>query len=208
MRYLVASLVVLLILAWAWLVVRRRGRTKPKPLSLVLPAQFIVADIETTGLDPLKHEIIEIAAIRVNRDSGRHDTFTGLIKPKRKISAKIASITGITNDLLQREGEPLEDVVIAFLDFIGDRPLVFYNAPFDISFLVRAAGRVSREINNPVTCALAAARQAWPGLPSYSLVNLCRMANCRTDGAHRALKDCELTMQLYAAAASVLDRAA
>jgi len=208
MPYLVAFLVVLLIVVWAWLVVRRRARSRPKPLSLVLPAQFIVADIETTGLDPLKHEIIEIAAIRVNRDSDRHDTFTGLIKPKRKISAKITSITGITNDLLQREGEPLEDVVIAFLDFIGDRPLVFYNAPFDISFLVLAAGRVSREINNPATCALAAARQAWPGLPSYSLVNLCRMANCRTDGAHRALKDCELTMQLYAAAASVLGRAA
>lgn len=204
MNYLVPFLLVLLILGLAWLVLRRRDRSKPKPLSLVLPAQFIVVDLETTGLDPMKHEIIEIAAIRVNRDSNLHDTFSGLVKPRRKISAKIASITGITNDLLEKEGEPLDDVLRAFLDFIGDRPLVFYNAAFDMSFLARAASRVSREISNPVTCALAEARQAWPGLPSYSLVNLCRMANVRTDGAHRALKDCELTMQLYAAAALVL----
>ena len=208
MEYLPLFVPVLLTLAGAWLLFRRKGRRRPKPRSLVLPAQFIIVDIDTTVLDPLKHEIIEIAAIRVNRDPTLHDTFTGLVKPKRKISAKIASITGITNDLLEQEGEPLEEVVAAFLDFIGDRPLVFYNASFDMSFLIRAAGRVSREINNPVTCALAAARQAWPGLPSYNLGNLCRMANCQTNGAHRALRDCELTMQVYAAAASVLGPAA
>jgi DNA polymerase III epsilon subunit family exonuclease len=165
--YLMA-LAVVLVLAWACVVLRFRSTARAQRLSLlqVLPPEFIIADIETTGLDPLRREIIEIAAIRVNRDFDLHETFTGLVKPKRKISAKISSITGITNDMLAREGERLEDVVVEFLDFVGDRPLVFYNAEFDMAFLARAAHRVSRRIENPVTCALGMARDAWPGLPT------------------------------------------
>jgi DNA polymerase-3 subunit epsilon len=180
MDYLLPSLVVLLVLAWAWHAWQRRSAAKvkrPRPLE-VLPEQFITADIETTGLDPSRHEIIEIAAIRVNRDSEWHQTFTGLVKPKRKVSAKVTSITGITNDMLEREGEALESVMVEFLEFVGSRPLVFYNAEFDMGFLVRAARRVSRRIDNPVASALAMAREAWPDLPSYNLGNLCRTAGC------------------------------
>jgi DNA polymerase III subunit alpha, Gram-positive type len=80
------------------------------------------------------HEIIAIAAIRVNRDFDLHETFRGLVKPKRKISAKISSVTGITNDMQAREGERLEDVMVEFLDFVCDRLLVFYNAAFGMAF--------------------------------------------------------------------------
>lgn len=205
MLFLVAA-VFFLALAWR-LYGARRGRPAGRALERILPAQFIIADIETTGLDPLRHEIIEIAAIRVHRDSEHHDTFQALVRPRRKVSRRITSITGITNEMLEREGEELEAVMREFLAFIGDRRLVFFNAAFDVAFLQAAAVRASCTLDNPVTCALAMAKEAWPGLSSYRLTDLGRMAGVSTDGAHRALKDCQLTMGLYGAAASVLKRA-
>jgi DNA polymerase III epsilon subunit-like protein len=61
-----------------------------------LPERFIVLDLETTGFDHVRNEIIEIAAIRVNRDSTDHETFQALIRPQKRILKLITKITGIT----------------------------------------------------------------------------------------------------------------
>jgi DNA polymerase III epsilon subunit-like protein len=72
----------------------------------VIPPQFVVVDIETTGLDPDKHQILEIAAVKVNRDSNHHTTLRGLVKIEGKVPKKITEITGITTEMLEQEGEP------------------------------------------------------------------------------------------------------
>ena len=74
-----------------------------------LPEQFVVFDLETTGLDAAKHEIIEIAAIRVNRDSTHHDTIQALVKPTKKVPKKIVELTGITLVMLDRDGKAIEE---------------------------------------------------------------------------------------------------
>ena len=104
-----------------------------------LPQRFIVLDLETTGLDPARHEIIEIGAIRVNRDSNIHDTFSALVKPTRRIPKRITQMTGISQDMVDSEGEPLEKAIKAFATFIEDLPLVAFNAEFDMAFLRNAA---------------------------------------------------------------------
>jgi DNA polymerase III epsilon subunit-like protein len=76
--------------------------------------------------------------------------------------------------MLDRDKEPLEKVMSEFLGFIGELRLVFYNAPFDMSFLTRAARQVSRDIRNPVSDALDMARRAFPGMPSYKLSELAK----------------------------------
>jgi len=63
---------------------------------ILLPEEFVVLDLETTGLDPIEDEIIEFGAIRVNIRSDTHDTFQELVKPERRIPRNIAQITGIT----------------------------------------------------------------------------------------------------------------
>ncbi len=171
-----------------------------------LPEQFVVVDIETTGLDPEKHEIIEIGAVKVNRDSKVHTTLTALVKPKGKLPKKITELTGITDEMLARDGEILESAMSDFLDFVGDLRLVYFNAPFDHAFLTKAAETSGRKIENPVSCALDMSRRAWPGLKSYKLASLAGIGGLDTNGNHRALKDCELTVTVYAAAASKLGR--
>ena len=177
--------------------------TKKSDLS-ILPKQFVVVDIETTGLDSEKHEIIEIGAIKVNRDSDVHTTYTALVKPEKRMPQHITVITGITQEMLVQNGENLTDVMHEFLSFVGDLRLVFFNAPFDYAFLSKAAHRNATKIDNPVSCALSMARRAWPGLQSYKLSELAKMGGLDTRGNHRALKDCELTMIVYAAAAEQL----
>lgn len=86
---------------------------KPKQIDH-LPKEFVVFDLETTGLDPLNDEIIEIAAIRVKRGEKDHQTLTALVRPSKQIPKKITQLTGITQDMVERDGEPLQQVLLEF----------------------------------------------------------------------------------------------
>lgn len=180
-----------------------RPRSRRADLS-IFPEYFVVADLETTGLNSENHEIIEIGAIKVNRNSKYHETFCALVKPVKKVPKKITELTGITNEMLERDGRALGQVLPDFLKFVGDARLVFFNAPFDQAFLAKATERTGTRIENPVSCALDMARRAWPGLKSYKLAHLAEAGSLNADGNHRALKDCELTVTVYGAAATKL----
>lgn len=181
-----------------------RSRGKPKVSLDHLPKQFVIFDLETTGLDPEKHEIIEFGAIRVNRDSVNHDIFQTLVKPSRKVPKKITELTGINQAMLDADGEPIESALRDFLDFIGDLHLVSFNADFDMAFLQNAAAKHSIVVRNPVSCALKMSRRAWPGRKSYRLADLAKDGNLSSDGTHRALGDCQRALIVYTAAASKL----
>ena len=184
-----------------------RSRGKPQASLAHLPEQFVVFDLETTGLDPRKHEIIEFGAIRVNRDSINHDTFQSLVKPSRKVPKKITELTGINQAMLDAEGEPIESALREFLSFVGDLHLVSFNADFDMAFLQNTAAKHSISIGNPVSCALKMSRRAWPGRKSYRLADLAKDGNLKSDGTHRALGDCQRALIVYTAAASKLGTA-
>ena len=173
--------------------------------SFALPEEFIVFDLETTGLSPQDCEIIEIGAIKVNRDSGEHITFQALVKPSIPIPSKITHITGITQKMINKDGEDIKTVIPEFLDFIGDLRLVAYNARFDMGFINAAIAKQGLKIKNPHSCALKMARRAWPDLESYKLVDVAERGGLSAKGNHRALKDAELTMTVYAAAAETLE---
>jgi DNA polymerase III epsilon subunit family exonuclease len=172
----------------------------------VLPERFVVFDLETTGLKPEVHEIIEIGAIRVYRDSDNHDTFQALIRPRKKIPKKITEITSITQDMVEKEGNSLEIALPQFLEFVGDLPLVSFNAEFDMAFLITAISKVQlgASVNNRVSCALKMARRAWPGRKSYRLTDLAKDGGLSLDDTHRALGDCKRAMIIYTAAAAKL----
>ena len=170
-----------------------------------LPEQFVVFDLETTGLDAAKHEIIEIAAIRVNRDSTHHDTIQALVKPTKKVPKKIVELTGITQEMLDRDGKAIEESLRDFAVFVGDHRLVSFNAEFDMAFLNAATARCGMmPFKNPVSCALKMARRAWPGRKSYRLADIAKDGNLDSKDTHRALADCQRALTVYGATASSL----
>lgn len=184
---------------------QRVTATAGKPDLSMLPERFVVFDLETTGLRADFHEIIEIGAIRVNRDSDLHDTFSTLIAPTGRVSSKITSLTGLDRKTLLAEGQALASALDEFSAFIGELPLVAFNARFDHKFLNYACDRAGRvQFRNEVTCALALSRKAWPGRSSYRLTDMCLDAGIKIHSEHRALPDCERALHVYVAASQKL----
>lgn len=203
----IVTLVVLALLI-VWLVYKVRQpnlKTPGKPDISMLPERFIVFDLETTGLRADFHEIIEIGAIRVNRDSDLHETFSTLIIPAGRMSSKITSLTGLDRKMITAEGQELAMALEEFSAFVGDLPLVAFNARFDQAFLTEACERVGRaQFRNEMICALVLARKAWPGRSTYRLSAMCSDAGIEIHSEHRALPDCERALRVYVAASQKL----
>lgn len=197
--------VLILVAVTAYFLLRRKtGGVQQIPTDH-LPETFIVLDLETTGLDATRHEIIEIAAIRYRKGSTTHETLQSLVKPTKKVPKKITEITGITQEMIETKGEPLADVLREFMAFAGERRLVTFNAEFDMAFL-HAATTVHGlpKLNNPVSCALTMAKRAWPKRKSFRLKDLASDGEFSGGAAHRALEDARCALIVYAAAVSEL----
>ena len=167
---------------------------------------FVVVDLETTGLDPTRDEIIEIGAIRIRGCSELVETFQTLVKPRRRIPKEITELTGISSQIVKGKGQSLEKALEGFVAFAKRSPLVCFNAAFDMAFLREAAKRHNMVIRSRASCALKMARRAWPGRTSYQLCDLAKDRKLSDEGTHRALGDCKRTVLIYTAAASKLRR--
>ena len=178
------------------------SNVQPAVYRSAVPKQFIVLDLETTGLSPETDEIIEVGAIRTDRETGARTSFQALVKPDQRVPRHITEITGISQAMVDCEGRRLNEVLADFIEFIQDLPLVTFNATFDMGFLHNAAKRHGFAISNPYTCALQMARYAWPELPSHRLVDIAKIRNLPDDDTHRALGDCRRALLIFTAAAS------
>lgn len=197
-------LFILLVAAAFVIYLLKRRRTNAISIAH-LPERFVVFDFETTGLDSSKDEIIEIGAIRVNRDSTNHETFQALVKPNKKVPKKIVELTGITQEMLDCDGDSICEALQGFAAFVGDLRIVSFNAEFDMAFLHAATAKCEMEhFTNPVSCALLMARRAWPGRKSYRLADIARDGHLDSSNTHRALGDCQRALTVYGAAASHL----
>jgi len=104
-----------------------------KQSSLLAEMQFVIVDVETTGLSPIHNRVIEVCAVRV-RAGVVGERFQTLIDPGTSISPDIVRLTGISRTML--DGSPgFADVAPALAQFLGTDPLVAHNAPFDYGFL-------------------------------------------------------------------------
>jgi len=103
--------------------------------------RLVLFDTETTGLAYSRDEIIEFAAVVVERQNGEatvireYDELVTL-SPGGSVPPKIQQLTGITNEDIFHRGIPKEQVCADIADMIrGNTLLLAYNAHFDLSFL-------------------------------------------------------------------------
>jgi DNA polymerase III subunit epsilon len=159
---------------------------------------FVVVDVETTGLKPLQHRVIEFGAVRY--EEGRQsDTLSLLIQPERSIPKYVRSLTGIDETLLV-DSPLFSDVADQILEFIQDATLVGYNVGFDVAFLNAELVRIQRpSLLNHTIDLLPAARALMPGTRARGLTTLAKELGVSPTGAHRALDDALTT-------AAVLER--
>jgi DNA polymerase-3 subunit epsilon len=198
-------LLIVIVAVIAYFFLRRKTAGVQQVPTDHLPESFVVLDLETTGLDASRHEIIEIAAIRYRKGTTTHATFQALVKPSKKIPKKITEITGITQEMLETNGEPLADVLRQFTVFVGEHRIVTFNAEFDMAFLHAATTLHGLpKLSNPVSCALKMARRAWPKRKSFRLRDIASDGEFAQGKDHRALEDARCALIVYAAAVAEL----
>jgi DNA polymerase III epsilon subunit family exonuclease len=180
----------------------------------LLPFVTLVAfDIETTGLDPEKEEILEVAGMKFTfeRSNGKLAAkgigqFQSLVKPGKRISEEVTRIHNITNQMVE-DAPGLQSVLQGFFRFCGlSSILVAHNASFDASFLAKGIRRHCLVIpQNPIVDSLKLIRKILPEYASHKLGEVARKLGDQTGLAlkqselHRAAYDCEVLKEVLCA---------
>ena len=156
---------------------------------------YAIIDIETTGGHAAGHGITEIAVFLHDGHMVTH-TYQTLINPQRNIPLYITALTGINNAMLA--SAPLfEEVAEEIYAMLQDRVFIAHNVNFDFSFLRHHLKQAGFELNVKKLCTVRLSRKVFPGLPSYSLGNLCRSLEIPITDRHRAQGDARATVILF-----------
>lgn len=172
---------------------RRRSRgARPQRLDL---ADYAVVDVETTGLDPGVDEIVEVGALVVRGGvvTGR---FSAVVRRGAPVPDNVLRLTGISAEELSK-GEELREAIERFGDVVGLLPWVGFNVGFDRDFINAACDVCGAEpFENQVVDVLRLAKKTLPRLPRHRLEDVAEYLGVSTEGQHRALRDCEITLDV------------
>jgi len=163
---------------------------------LLEEAEFVVFDLETTGLSARSSRICEIGAVRV-KGLELVESFQTLVRTGMPIPGPITALTGIRDEDLR--GAPGIDASIRrFLAFAGKATLVAHNARFDVSFLDRQLERLTgRRLGVPALDTAALARRLLDGrVRRVSLASLAYFYGTSASPCHRALPDAQATAEI------------
>lgn len=168
--------------------------------ALSLEAPLAIVDLETTGGDPARHRVTEIAVITLDgfRVTGEWST---LVNPETAIPADIQALTGITNDMVA--GAPRFGQLAAELhERLGGRVFIAHNASFDYGFLRSEFERAGRGFEAPTLCTVRLSRRLYRGESGHSLDALIARHALDCRARHRAFGDAEVLWQFLRRAAS------
>jgi len=158
----------------------------------------VCVDCETTGLDTTKDQIIEVALVKFSFDT-IYDEFETLIDPVCTISKESIAIHNITDDMVQ--GKPLiKDVLPMLLDLIGKHIIVGHGVGFDIQMLAAAADRIGIPHTLKYNLFFDTHRMArlYGDSPcTNSLEDLRKHFNIAAEGAHRAMNDVIVNVEVF-----------
>lgn len=171
---------------------KNNGRSK-KSTSV---QNFVVLDLETTGLDFEKDQILEIGAIVV-KEGQPVQYFEKLIDQKNAVPKAIQNLTGITDEMIEQKGEPLEGALEELMKIIDHQVVYGYNTAFDCAFLLEACQRENIEYQiRKVKDVQKIARKKIKNGSGFKLSEIAEKFGISNHQKHRALDDCKLTLQV------------
>ena len=165
----------------------------------IAATDFLVLDMEMTGLDPDRDEIIELAAVPTSGlEMGTGDAFYSIVRPDRNIPAKTKEIHGMTGKELA-EAPPLEEVLPYLLKMLHGRIVVGHNVAVDMEFLRHKSRRTGKmPPKRPMVDTARLGSALFPGRKTMSLDRLlAEFGMDRPRGKHDALSDTILTARLF-----------
>jgi len=165
--------------------------------SLLKDLDFVVVDVEATGAKTPPNRLIELGAYRI-RGGRIVDKFLSLVNPEIPIPRFVASLTGISNEMV-KTAPVFASVATQWLDFVSDSVLVAHNAPFDTSFLNHEISRVypGHRMINPHLCTVRLSRRALPDLSNHRLDTIASHFSIPIASRHRAGSDALATAEIF-----------
>jgi DNA polymerase III epsilon subunit family exonuclease len=164
---------------------------------LLRDLDFVVVDVEATGAKTPPNRLIELGAYRI-RGGRIVDKFLTLVNPEIPIPRFVASLTGISNDMVKL-APVFAELAPQWLDFVSDSVLVAHNAPFDTSFLNHEISRVypGHRMVNPHLCTVRLSRRALPDLSNHRLETIATHFSIPIASRHRAGSDALATAEIF-----------
>ncbi len=156
---------------------------------------YTIIDIETTGGSHKNGRITEIAIYKFDGNS-IVDEFVSLINPEMYIPPYITRLTGITNEMVE-DAPRFFEVAKQIVEITEGAVFVAHNAPFDYNFVKAEFNSLGYDFERETLCTVKLSRKLLPGLPSYSLGNICEHYGIRNDARHRAAGDAHATVELF-----------
>ncbi len=165
------------------------------PEDFHLDGEFVVFDLETTGLSSNNEGITEIAGVKI-KGGEITETYSTFVNPEKPIPIKITELTGITNDMVKNE-RPIREVLPEFLSFADGCCLVAHNADFDMGFIRAKAKQSGRAVNNPVADTLKFSRVLLKNLRRHKLNLVAKHFEISLENHHRAIDDAMATAKIF-----------
>ncbi len=156
---------------------------------------YAVVDIETTGSYAAANGITEIS-IHIFDGVKVVEKFETLVNPSQPIPRYIQAMTGITDEMVAG-APPFEDIAERVYEMLHERVFIAHNVNFDYSFVTSQLAACGYSLQSKKLCTVRMSRKIFPGLPSYSLGNLCHSLGITIQNRHRAGGDTEATVKLF-----------
>ena len=172
------------------------GNTQGKLLNEYIE-DYVVFDLETTGVSSYNDEVIEISAVKARKGKVVEE-FSELVNPKRTIPFAASRVNNITDDMVS-DAPFFDEVLRHFLEFVGEDVLVGHNIQsFDMKFIYRDCERYFHQlITNDYVDTLILAKRCFPEWRHRRLGDLADYYGISTQGAHRALADCRMNQRVF-----------
>ncbi|MDO5647442.1 3'-5' exonuclease [Paracoccus sp. (in: a-proteobacteria)] len=158
----------------------------------------VVFDTETTGLDPTRDRIVQIAGVRIARGRLTGERFDTLVNPGRPIPPASTKIHGITDDMVKNAPD-LTTALTAFQHFTEDTVMIAHNAPFDMGLLRHAAAETGAHFDNRVLDTVLLSAIIWGQAEVHSLDALTERLGITIppEDRHTAMGDTIATAQAF-----------
>jgi len=156
---------------------------------------YAIIDIETTGGNPYRDKITEVAVF-VHDGKRIVKEYATLINPERGIPPFITRMTGITDEMVERAPKFYE-IAKLLIELTQDMVFVAHNASFDYNFIRNEFRSLGYEYTRNNVCTVKLSRKLLPGRTSYGLGKLCQELNISNNSRHRAAGDALATVKLF-----------
>ena len=169
--------------------------TLPSVLSQGFPNHLAIVDCETTGTNPMRQRITELAVVVVD-DGVVSETWSTLINPEQPIPEGIQQLTGITSSMV-KDAPRFKNIADELMSLLEARVLVAHNARFDHAFLKNEFERAGVKYKTQQLCSVKISRNLFSEVKGHSLDAIIKRFDIAVSNRHRALDDANAVYEFF-----------